>query len=157
MAPVDLHALPAGSVVAAPGVVAMRGQYDGPRPWLATASQAAYTAGDLLGMSQDWIVLRKGPTVTDEHTGGAPEVRHYIAEVGDLRAHMTMTGRDDGGRIVTDRHPWEPLTDVNGAAWYRVSDAVAAEYDWDTDDEDPSDDTDTVRGPRRASTDLDQL
>lgn len=55
----DLHALPYGSIVAA-GQVAVVRFLDGPTPWTITGSQAQYTVGDLLGISQDWAVLRHG-------------------------------------------------------------------------------------------------
>lgn len=133
MASTDLDALPAGSVIAADGVAAIR-NHDGAASWSLTSGDGALDSAYLLDVSDDWTVLRRGPAVADEHTGPDPEVRHYIADVDDMRAHMTLTGNDDGGRIVTDRHPWEPLTDANGVVWCRVSAAVADQYDSDDED-----------------------
>lgn len=62
---VDLHELPYGSIVAAGQVVAVR-FFTGPAPWSVTGTQARYSVGHLLGMSQDWVVLRRGPAVADE-------------------------------------------------------------------------------------------
>lgn len=134
---VDLHQLPAGSVIAADGVVALRGQFDSLTPWLLTSSQVTYSVGNLLAMSQDWTVLRYGPEIPGPvGTPAEPEVRHYICEHEGLRGHMTTTATTPDGRINALRPPWEPLVSEDGTVWYRVSAEVATEYDRDPDDED---------------------
>lgn len=68
MSPVDLHALPAGSVVADSELEAIAVRWDGvaTRPWLVVgpnSTGAWFNAGHLLAMSQGWTVLRHGAEV----------------------------------------------------------------------------------------------
>lgn len=64
------------------------------------------------------------------------EVRHYIAATAVGRMHMQMTA-SGRSRVFDDsrRHPWEPIVGENGVAWYRVSGAVAREFDADDPDD----------------------
>lgn len=51
---------PPGSIVAASTVVAIRNSGRTVQPWVITGERGGYTTGDLLAMSQEWTVLRRG-------------------------------------------------------------------------------------------------
>lgn len=72
-----LHELPSGSVIAAPGTTLVARADHGGNWYLAAAVSFPYTVGDLLAMSQDWIVLRYG-------AGGDPDDETHT--VGRLRS-----------------------------------------------------------------------
>jgi hypothetical protein len=110
MAPVDLHALPFGSVIAAGQTVAIRtarGSVGGglPRPWYLTdPPHGPYTVGDLLAMSQDWVVLRHGPsTVVGDQAEVADE---YDRDPDDEPGgdDPEAPGVQDLGQAWTERH-----------------------------------------------------
>lgn len=64
------------------------------------------------------------------------EPLHYIAVHGGLRAHMTITPDTP---VAAAGIGWEPLPSGN-VIYYRVSEAVAAEFDADDDLEHEDDD-----------------